>query len=116
MRCPLCTDDFDDATKFCGTCYKRAEESIDRRDRSITEAEQAVEVSLTYLSFLYAGIRPLTVTKEAELAALSVTVAHDIRHYRTMIEDLEDQLRQLRQPNLNVPDLATLHLKFGISG
>jgi hypothetical protein len=98
MKCPLCSGIYDSIDKFCGGCYKRAEEAIDRRMGSITEHEQAVLVALNYLGFLYEGGKPLMVTSEAELACLAVTVAADVRRYRAKIADLEAELQQLRQP------------------
>jgi hypothetical protein len=97
MKCPLCSGIYEDVAKFCGACYKRAEEAIDRRE-GITESEQAVLVALNYLGFLYEGKRPLMVTNEAELACLAVTVAHDVRTYRAKIADLEAEVSRLRPP------------------
>jgi hypothetical protein len=108
MKCPLCSEIYDSIDKFCGGCYKRAEEAIDRRMGSITEHEQAVLVALNYLDFLYEGEKPRMVTSEAELACLAVTVAFDVRSYREKIADLEAELQLLRQPVMTDRDLANL--------
>jgi hypothetical protein len=108
MKCPLCTGIYDSIDKFCGVCYKRAEEDIDRRMGSITEHEQAALVALSYLGFLYEGEKPLMVTHEAELVCLAVTVAADVRRYRAKIADLEAELQLLRHPVPTCRDLANL--------
>jgi hypothetical protein len=86
--CPLCEAHSDDAARFCGACYERAGEELVWRESSTTSSEQAVQVALTYLGFLYGGVRPPAVTREAELACLAVTVAYDVREYREKIAGL----------------------------
>lgn len=106
MRCPLCTGEIEVEHKFCGGCYERAAESIDRRPDSFTEPEQAVQVALTYLAPMYAGRKPLMVADEAELVSLAVTVSSELRQIRAQLADLREQISRSSLADRELVNLA----------